>query len=229
MNLQTLTDRGRSRSENQDNFWSAIAEVDGVETGVVCLCDGMGGLQNGGEASRIVVQSVKDHLSKTFDFDGLQSVIEEANGRILSIGGSSRETMMGTTCTVLMVSEGQYRILHVGDVRVYLLRGGSSYRITDDHSAAVALKIDKNKEPDKFRKYRSMLTRCIGAKDSVTPDIYEGGYLDGDIFMVCSDGVWHTFDDVPPSEGDIEDLHSLFDRCMSEGENDNLTACILRV
>ena len=229
MNLQTLTDRGRSRAENQDNYWSAIAEVDGVEHGVVCLCDGMGGLKNGGEASRIVAQSVKDYLAKNFDFEGLRGVIEEANARVNSIGGTSKETMMGTTCSVLMVSEGVYRVLHVGDSRVYLIRGGKAYRITEDHSAVVALRIDRKKEPERWLKYRSKLTRCIGAKDVVKPDYYEGRYIPGDTFFLCSDGVWHTFDDNPLSDADLTDLAALFERCMSEGENDNLTACILRI
>lgn len=229
MNLQTLTDRGNARNENQDNFWSVIADVDGVETGVVCLCDGMGGLKNGGEASRIVAQSVKDYISKNFDFDGLKSVFEESNTKVHSIGGASRETMMGTTCSVLMVADGVYKVIHVGDSRVYLLRNGKSYRITEDHSAVVVLKIDRLAEPDRFLQYRSKLTRCIGAKDTVKADFYEGRYLPGDMFFLCSDGVWHTFDDHPLTEADLTDLHALFKRCISEGETDNLTACVLRI
>lgn len=229
MYLQTLTDKGNSRNENQDNFWSVIAEVDGIETGVVCICDGMGGLKNGGEASRIVAQSVKDYISKSFDFNGLKAVFEQSNSKIHSIGGASKETMMGTTCSVLMVSNGDYKIIHVGDSRVYLLRNGKSYRITEDHSAVVALKIDRVKEPERFMQYRSKLTRCIGAKGTVKLDTYEGKYLPGDTFFLCSDGVWHTFDEHPLTDGDLEDLQALFERCMSEGENDNLTACILRI
>lgn len=229
MNLQTLTDRGKSRNENQDNYWSIIAEVDGVETGVVCLCDGMGGLKNGGEASRIVAQSVKDYISKNFEFEGLKAVIEDSNTKVHSIGGASRETMMGTTCSVLMVYNGIYKVLHVGDSRVYLIRGCKAYRITEDHSAVVALKIDRKTEPEKYMKYRSKLTRCIGAKETVKVDSYEGRYLPGDAFLLCSDGVWHTFDDRPITDYDLMDLRALFDRCMSEGENDNLTACILRI
>lgn len=229
MELSTLTDAGISGRENQDNYWSITALVDDVEHGVVCLCDGMGGLKNGGEASRIVAQSVKDYISKNFDFDGLCSVIEEANTKINSMGGSSKETMMGTTCSILMVSDGTYKVLHVGDSRVYLLRGGKSYRITEDHSAVVALKIDRVKEHEKWLKYRSKLTRCIGAKESVKYDIYEGAYLPGDMFFLCSDGVWHMFDDDPLTDAKVFDLRKLLDTCMSLGERDNLTACVLRV
>lgn len=229
MQLRSLTDKGGSRSENQDNYWAAVAEVDGVEVGAVCLCDGMGGLNNGREASKVVVQGVKDYLVKSFEYDGLAHILSEANSKIHSMGGASKETMMGTTCSILLVSEGRYRILHVGDARVYLLRAGRSYRLTDDHSAVVALKIDRFKEPEKFFKYRSKLTRCIGAKPSVTPDTYVGDYVPGDIFFVCSDGVWHTFDNNPLSESDIVDLRRLFDRCIAEGEHDNLTACVLYV
>ena len=229
MELITLTDAGITGRENQDNFWSAIAEVDGVEYGVVCLCDGMGGLKNGGEASRIVAQSVKDYVSKNFEFDGLKAVIEESNSKVHSIGGSDRSTMMGTTCSILMVSDGVYNVLHVGDSRVYLLRDGRAYRITEDHSAVVALKIDRNKEPERYMKFRSKLTRCVGAKEIVKPDFYHGMYIPGDIFFLCSDGVWHIFEDDPLTEAKIGDLRLLLDRCMADGETDNLTACILRV
>lgn len=78
-------------------------------------------------------------------------------------------------------------------------------------------------------KYRSKLTRCIGAKEVVKPATYEGRYLPGDMFFLCSDGVWHTFDDRPLTEKDLVDLQALFERCMSEGESDNLTACVLRI
>lgn len=229
MELSTITDAGISGRENQDNYWSVVAMVNDIEHGAVCLCDGMGGLRNGGEASRIVAQSVKEYISKNFEYDGLKFVLEESNRKINSIGGSSRETMMGTTCSILMVSEGVYRVLHVGDSRVYLIRRGKAYRITEDHSAVVALKIDRVKEPEKWLKYRSKLTRCIGAKDSVKIDEYEGRYLPGDTFFLCSDGVWHLFDDNPLTEDSLSDLRALLDRCISSGERDNLTACVLKI
>jgi protein phosphatase len=229
MKLQCLTDKGTTSRENQDNYWSVIAEVDGCETGVVCLCDGMGGLKNGGEASKIVVQSVKDYLSKGFDFDGVLSILNEANNKVFMIGGDSKESMMGTTCSLLMLSNGSYRVYHVGDSRVYLLRSGVPYRLTEDHSAVVALNIDKEKEPKKWLKYRSKLTRCIGARSTVKIECYEGIYLPGDTFVVCSDGVWHLFDDIKLSDGLIEDLQGLLHRCMENGEKDNLTICVLRI
>ena len=229
MELSTITDAGISGKENQDNYWSIVAMVNDVEHGAVCICDGMGGLKNGGDASRIVTQSVKEYVSKNFEFEGLKSVLEEANRKINSIGGSSKETMMGTTCSLLMVSDGVYRILHVGDSRVYLIRGGKAYRITEDHSAVVALKIDRVKEPEKWLKYRSKLTRCIGAKEFVKIDEYEGRYLPGDVFFLCSDGVWHLFDNIPLDNSSLTNLRELLDRCISTGERDNLTACVLRV
>lgn len=227
MKLNTLTDKGMSRSENQDNYWSAIANVNNAECCIACICDGMGGLNNGKEASRVVSQRVRDYSVSNFDFSGLSDVIREANKWLYSLGGNSKETMMGTTCSILYAGEGVYKILHVGDSRVYKLHNGEPTQITEDHSAVVALKIDRVKEPDKWLKYRSKLTRCVGARESVNMSYYEGTYSEGDVFVLCSDGVWHLFDSEPLSAESIADLNSLFDRCMSRGETDNLTAIAL--
>lgn len=229
MRLRCLTDKGGVRKENQDNYWSVIAKVDGRDCGVVCLCDGMGGLKNGGDASKIAVNSIRRYVTKNFDFVGLKSVIEQANSSIYSIGGDSRDSMMGTTCTVLMCEDGVYRILHVGDTRVYLLRNGNSYRLTDDHSAVSEFKIDKVKDPALWKKYRNKLTRCLGAKSTVVVEEYTGRYLDGDVFLVCSDGCWHLFDEEPLTLSVIGNLENLFSRCKMSGETDNITACVLSV
>lgn len=229
MKIFSLTDKGMSRHENQDNYWSAIAMVDDTETCVACICDGMGGLKNGGEASKLVIQGVKDCAKSSFSINDFKTVIEESNNKIYSMSNGSKSSLMGTTCSLLRLSEGKYEILHVGDSRVYIIRDGVANRLTKDHSAVVALNIDKKKEPEKWLKYRSKLTRCVGAKDTVSLDTYKGSYLEGDTFFLCSDGVWHLFEDVPLTNDYISDLSNLFKECIESGELDNLTAIVVKV
>lgn len=228
MKIDSLTDIGVRRKENQDNYWSAILRVDGVEAGVVCLCDGMGGLNNGGLASRIVVESVRDYFKSDIDFDGLSTVLQRANSTIheIAAGDSSR---MGTTCTVLLCYEGMYKILHVGDSRCYLLRDHNFTALTHDHSAIAKYKISKAKDPELYRKYKNSLTRCLGVKEFVQTDYVEGEYQEGDTFLLCSDGLWHYFEEVVYSEEELFKLPELIQKCIKNGETDNITVGLLTI
>ena len=100
MRLSSLSDIGIKRKDNQDNYWSARFTVDGVEGGVVCVCDGMGGLDDGALASRIVVETIREHFSKSVDVIGLDARISEANSKIRNIS-LQNQTKMGTTCTLI--------------------------------------------------------------------------------------------------------------------------------
>ena len=227
MDLYTLSDVGVTRSENQDNYWSAILDVDGKEEGVICLCDGMGGLQKGALASRLVVQTVKDLLLKTADTEELTPAIKGINSEIFKMSGGIKANLMGTTCTLLVCYDGKYFVLHIGDSRAYLLRDNRFTLLTEDHSAVKHFGISKKDNPDLWRKYISKLTRCIGVKDDVYFDYIEGEYQEGDKFFLCSDGCWHLFDDYELTPNMIEDLDALFRDCISNGEMDNITAGVL--
>ena len=229
MKIVSLTDQGIRRKENQDNYWSALFEVDGVEAGVLCICDGMGGLNNGSLASKMVVKAVRKHLINTFDLGKLGVVIQQVNDDILKIGGTAKETRMGTTCTIVVCTNGKYHITHVGDTRVYKIHDGAMVKLTTDHSAIEKYGVTKADNFELWNKYKSMLTRCVGVKQVVIPDTYDGTYSQGDIFFVCSDGVWHYFDDNPADLELVIHPEKLISACISCGETDNLTACLLFV
>ena len=63
------------RKENQDNYWSAILNVNGEEVGVLCVCDGMGGLDSGEKASRMLVSQIRDHFLETGTIEGIEDVV----------------------------------------------------------------------------------------------------------------------------------------------------------
>lgn len=226
MKLYTLTDIGIQRKENQDNYWSAILDVDGVETGVVCLCDGMGGLENGGLASRMVVESVKDFFSYSVDITELSDVVKQSNKAIYEL---SEGKMMGTTCTILVCMQGGYDILHIGDSRCYKESNGRVDLLTTDHSALNKYKVTiENKEL--FNKLKGKLTRCIGVRDSVVLDYYSGNYKSGDRFLVCSDGFWHYFNPELLVGGKcVKSLEVLVKEYIRKGETDNITVGVLEV
>lgn len=229
MRLSSLTDIGVKRKDNQDNYWSARLEVDGELCGVVCLCDGMGGLDDGAFASRSVVEAVREYFRSSIDFKGLVDVIKGVNDTLYS---RSKElgVSLGTTCTVLMCYRGSYYVLHIGDSRCYRacsLEGVVSI-LTSDHTVLEKYRSAGRELPPKLvRKYRNTLTRCVGVSPSIDLDYYSGEYAEGDLFIVCSDGFWHYLEDSSFFNGDFEDLEGLVRKYISMGETDNITVGVL--
>lgn len=227
MELISATDIGVRRKENQDNYWSARLDVMGREVGVVCVCDGMGGLNDGGLASRTVVQAVREFFKTSMDTDSLVRVIKEANKSVYEKGAKSGKRM-GTTCTILICDSGKFKILHIGDSRCYLIKGTKLHVLTTDHSVIKQYNITKESNPDMYRKHRNSLTRCIGVKPDVEVDVIEGEYQKGDKFLLCSDGFWHFFDSRGKVD-DLDDLKSIIGECIENGETDNITVGVLKV
>lgn len=228
LKIKSITDIGIKRTENQDNYWSARLLVDDEEAGVICLCDGMGGLSNGRLASKIVVENVKEFFKSSINFEELERVLQRSNKSIFDLAKSDN-VQMGTTCTVLFCYKGMYRILHVGDSRCYLLRGDSFNPLTQDHSALVKYNIKKQEAPDLYKRYKNSLTRCIGVLPDVRMDYFEGVYEDGDVFLCCSDGLWHYFDDYVFERESLFELPELVKKCIDSGETDNITAGLLMI
>ena len=103
MKLISLTDIGVKRRENQDNYWSALLSVDGGEAGVICMCDGMGGLNSGGLASKMVASAVRDYLKTSIDFYGLKDVIEQANKSIYELSFDISHPSVNITTLLVML------------------------------------------------------------------------------------------------------------------------------
>lgn len=233
MKINSRTDIGSTRKENQDNYWSAILNVNGKEVGIACVCDGMGGLSNGGIASSIIVSNVRDAILEGINISSIEDIIQQANNTIYTL--SKNESMMGSTCTFIYCCEGKYTIYHVGDSRCYkLCENVGDYLerecLSYDHSLIAEHGITKEEEPELYKRYKNKLSRAIGVGDTVNIDKYEGMYSEGDIFLLCSDGFWHYFDEMETvSKDDLEDLDILIDKCIENGETDNITIIILEV
>lgn len=226
MKINSISDIGTIRPDNQDNYWSARLSVNGSETSILCVCDGMGGLEDGGLASKIVVESIRDSILAGTPFNELKGVLVQANKAIRTLSEGKR---MGTTCTVLGCSEGKYEIYHIGDSRCYLVREGKMESLTVDHSAIVEYSISKDLNPDLYKKYKNKLTRCIGLTEEIKVDYIGGDYFEGDIFLVCSDGVWHYFDVNSNYIVNCDSLQELITLCKQSGERDNMTVITCRV
>jgi protein phosphatase len=179
------SDVGRARQGNEDNFF--------VRAPVFVVADGMGGAQAGEVASQLAVEAFEAGMPNgSSPEDGLTEIIRTANNRIHEMSRSDQQhSGMGTTCTAAYVDEREVVLAHVGDSRAYLFRGGELTRLTTDHSLVGEL-VDRGKlteEQAEMHPQRSVITRALGPELNVRVDTERVEARDGDVFLLCSDGL----------------------------------------
>lgn len=234
------TDTGRIRTGNEDNFF---AEADD-RRGVFVVADGMGGHAAGEVASEMAVTIVSRNLlglSSVRDAGAAELVgksLQEANRAIFDrMLAESDKQGMGTTVSVMVLSDHGYLIGQIGDSRVYLYRDGALIQITKDHSY-VQEQVDAGlltPEQARYHPYSNVITRCVGASDEVEADIYAGEARVGDVFLLCSDGLTGMVDDrrlaqlLMARSGPGRIVDSLIAEANGRGGLDNITAIVIQV
>jgi protein phosphatase len=234
------TDVGMVRSGNEDNFF---ADAD-QNHGIFIVADGMGGHAAGEVASEMAVQIVPRELAAVRDVtdpsarERVMNSLKTANRAIYERMISEPDKQgMGTTVSAVVLSHGHYMIGQVGDSRVYLLRDGMLTQVTKDHSY-VQEQVDAGfltPEQARYHPYSNVITRCVGAGDTVEPDVYEGELKVGDVLLVASDGLTGMVDDrrlqtlllARSTPGRIVD--ALIADANGRGGLDNITAIVVRV
>jgi PPM family protein phosphatase len=229
-----LSDRGRKRPTNEDAFGFS------VEHGVYVVCDGMGGAAAGEIASSLAVDEILSHLAKTREADvPLPQLAEKAvcaaNEAVYSRAQRNQRLQgMGTTLVALVVEERRAWVLNVGDSRCYRLRGGRLEQLTLDHSLVEEqVRTGRMTVAEAERSpLRNVITRALGTQHCVTPDSFELEAEQGDIFMLCSDGLTRELTDrtiqalLKPEAPLEERCALLIDAAKKAGGHDNIT-CIL--
>ena len=200
--MAAVTDVGRKRSHNEDTVASD------PELGIAILCDGMGGYKAGEVASQLAVQMIMDELrtglreartGNTDEASGfspesmlLKESIERANEAIFRTAQSQPQCQgMGTTLVSAAFYDDRMAVAHVGDSRLYRIRGGQLEQLTSDHSLLQEL-VDKGfytPEEAKQSLNKNLVTRAVGIELKVIPDVQEELVLPGDIYLLCSDGL----------------------------------------
>ncbi len=234
------TDVGMIRQGNEDNFF---AEADD-RRGVFVVADGMGGHAAGEVASEMAVQIIARHLlplGSAVD-DGADALVikamQDANRAIFErMLAETDKQGMGTTASVMVLSDTGYLIGQIGDSRVYLLRDGALTQITKDHSY-VQEQVDAGlltPEQARYHPYSNVITRCVGASDQVEADLYTGPVRVGDVFLLASDGLTGMVDDrrlqalLLARSGPGRIVDSLIAEANGRGGLDNITAIVIQV
>ena len=220
---------GRVRATNQDWLGDFASADDGPDQGrLFVLADGMGGEAGGEIASRLAVDVVgKTYFERPSEkpAEALEYSMMAANDTIHAQATASTELRrMGTTCTALVLRDSSAWVAHVGDSRAYRVRNGIAAPLTTDHSLA-----------DRGRAYAHVLTRALGVQPKVQVDITSAPVQAGDIFLLCSDGLWGQVSD--PDIGDIvksepdSEIASrrMVDLANAHGGPDNISALLVRV
>jgi protein phosphatase len=191
------SDVGQVRSENQDDY-GRFPEVRAERNGdqVFIVADGMGGHEDGGQASRSAVEAVRDTYFEDREApveDRLRRAVQEANTRVYAFAQSGEiPKRMGTTCTVLAVVHGEAYLAHVGDSRAYRIGRKGMTQLTRDHTLVEALMREGVLTEAEAAQHpqRHALVRAIGIQPDVDVDVERlATPQSGDAFLLCSDGL----------------------------------------
>ena len=211
-----------------------------TDHGLWAVADGMGGHEAGDVASRKVAEALA-RVPDSYDVDDLTdsavSALEDVNAELIRLARADRRPRtIGSTVVGLAIRDGQYRCFWAGDSRAYRVRDNRIERLTRDHSLVQGL-IDAgmlSREEAKDHPDANVITRAVGASESLEVEIAAGDAQPGDQFLLASDGLTRLVEDDelasilsgwPP--GDAAD--TLIDAVLARGAPDNVSLIIARV
>lgn len=228
------TDPGKVRSRNEDAFLAL------PERGLWAVADGMGGHRNGDLASRLIVEELAE-LPDEGDLQQrvqhLRHTLHRLNRQIsqqLTVTEEQPDAIMGSTVVALLMHENRAACVWAGDSRCYLWRRSNLYLLSRDHSLAQELIDEQQMEPEQAARHPSAraLTRAIGVGDELQLDILELEVFPGDVFLLCSDGLYQGL-----SANDLslalnrplkQAINRLFQQALETPARDNISAVVIR-
>src|SRR5215210_5205659 len=238
------TDKGCVREINEDSGRMvrpadpALLAAKGL---LVVVADGMGGHSAGEVASQMAADIVSRvyYDTKAEPSAALKRAVEEANRQIHQAAAEDEAKHgMGTTCTALALCNGRAYAAHVGDSRLYMLRGGRLYQLSEDHSAVnemVKLGLI-TKEQARTHEDKNVILRALGTSPEVEVSVLEPfGLREGDRYLLCSDGLHDLVleDEIASILTKSEDIHAagerLIEMAKERGGHDNITVGIIAI
>lgn len=237
------TDVGKVRSENQDFGALTTPKEEAVSPAggrLLIVADGMGGHRGGATASRIATETVKAQYlgSETKDIGtALHDALTRANARVYSESQTNPELRgMGTTTSALVIRGTEGWFAHVGDSRIYMVRGDAVKQLTEDHSLVATMVREGLLTAEEAENHprRNVLQRSIGVGEEVEIDVRGPIELqENDTFVLCSDGLHGLV-----KEDEIKDIAKLpiqqaandyVKLALERGAPDNVTVIVARI
>lgn len=243
MKFGVKSDRGMQREKNEDNY-DVIAGSSEIPFTYI-IADGMGGHNSGEVASKMAVDYVSNYIHQSPGIfsnpedipDALNEMMQAANRSIYNSSIEEESNRgMGTTLIIAVVCGGKLYIGHVGDSRAYLIRESYIERLTTDHSYIEELIRNGSltrKEAENHPQ-KNVITRALGCSESIEIDTYTCEIKDGDIFLLCTDGLTNMLDEeqirqiITKSSDPEEACAELVDKANSRGGDDNITVIVFK-
>jgi PPM family protein phosphatase len=245
----SLTDPGRVRDHNEDCIESR------PEIGLFVLADGMGGYNAGEVASGMATSIIADGLQETWkprevermgrdeakaaSMKLIEEQIARANNAIFTTSQNNPECAgMGTTLVVCLYFDNFVTVAHIGDSRLYRLRGESMEQVTRDHSL-LQEQLDSGlitPEEAKLSQNKNLVTRALGIDPSVEAELHVHETQPDDIYLLCSDGLSDMVDDeeirltlITLKTNPSLTVQQLVQAANDNGGRDNISAMLIRV
>ena len=236
MDVGAATHPGYVREGNEDGFFASGEQV------VFAVADGMGGHEHGEVASHLALEAIVrsadaiGHASPTELPTLLHQTVQDANVDILSRAiTQDARNRMGTTLVLATICHDRLYFAHLGDSRLYLLRGDLFTQLTRDHSLVQAM-VDRGElTPDEaaIHPLRHQITRVVGSDDHISPEIASQALEPGDIILLCTDGLSGPVSAdavkaiISTSHSAQEKADALVQAALDAGGPDNVTALVI--
>ena len=240
MRVVGKTDIGCVRRTNQDYIFYSLTPVGGFPN-LFIVADGMGGHQAGDFASRYAVENVLDYIRRAKP-DSLIRVadraIRHANKKVFEKAHSDEALRgMGTTIVVAYIEDDQLFVANVGDSRVYLYRNGELVQLTEDHTYVNTLLNAGiiSQEQAAVDERKNVITKALGAEDTVEPDFFQLEIVKDDILILCTDGLYDEVDErsmktILEKDISMSDVCAeMVDAANKNGGHDNITVISIKV
>ncbi len=235
------TDIGKARDMNQDYYYISKPED---KISIFILADGMGGYNGGEIASKLATMATLGYIQSNFEnipkereeiLKLIKSAMEYANMVVYEKSKEQKELEgMGTTLEVCLIYNNKLYIGHIGDSRIYRLRGEFFRKLTHDHSYVQKLVKDGTitQEEANHHPKKNMLMKALGCTAFVEPDITVKGFVKDDIVLICSDGLTNMVEEpeiynILKNEGTLA-AEKLVEKANENGGYDNITAIVIR-
>jgi protein phosphatase len=249
LQVASLTDPGRVRDHNEDCIESR------PEIGLYVLADGMGGYNAGEVASGMATSLISEGLVQAWNPHAVDRLsreeakalaerlireqIDRANGAIFTTSQNNPECAgMGTTLVMSLFYDNFVAVAHIGDSRLYRVRGDAMEQVTRDHSL-LQEQLDSGlitPEEAKLSQNKNLVTRALGIDPVVEPEIHVHEALPDDMYLLCSDGLSDMVEDeeirltlITLKSNPGLTVQQLVQAANDNGGRDNISAMLIRV
>ena len=234
----SVTNIGRKRKMNQDYVYSSEQPI-GRLPNLFLVADGMGGHNAGEYASKVTVETIVENIGDSPETDAVRifdEAIQSANARIRKLAAASPLLEgMGTTVVAATCQGESLCVANVGDSRLYVVNCHEIRQITRDHSWVEEMVLRGGIVREEARNHpdKNIITRAVGAEDTVQADFFTVHLQEGDTILMCTDGLTNMLEDeeilmiLDGARNIVEKAQALVDAANENGGKDNISVILI--